>query len=130
MYIETLQNKDNSTNRTAYCDPNTVYYRGFTLHVSEVYGIDLIYTFVLSLNHIQLDGILEKNKSKLDSVIEFGIDDELLVKRITGRYVCMFVCMLTWVCACEVAVMQVYSVCVFSKNYRISSKPLGGGVGG
>ncbi|XP_065063415.1 adenylate kinase 2, mitochondrial-like [Rhopilema esculentum] len=33
----------------------------------------------------KLDELLEKRKTSLDSVIEFGIDDELLVKRITGR---------------------------------------------
>ena len=33
----------------------------------------------------QLDSLLEKRKQKLDSVIEFGIDDNLLVRRITGR---------------------------------------------
>ena len=31
--------------------------------------------------------MLEKRKTKLDAVIEFGIDDNLLVKRITGRLV-------------------------------------------
>lgn len=32
-----------------------------------------------------MDGLLDKRRSKLDAVIEFGIDDSLLVKRITGR---------------------------------------------
>ncbi|XP_065897887.1 adenylate kinase 2, mitochondrial-like [Dysidea avara] len=32
-----------------------------------------------------LDKMLAKNNSKLDTVIEFAIDDSLLVKRITGR---------------------------------------------
>lgn len=31
--------------------------------------------------------MLEKRKTKLDAVIEFGIDDNLLVKRITGRLI-------------------------------------------
>ena len=31
--------------------------------------------------------MLHKRKTKLDAVIEFGIDDNLLVKRITGRLV-------------------------------------------
>ena len=31
--------------------------------------------------------MLGKRKSKLDAVIEFGIDDDLLVKRITGRLI-------------------------------------------
>lgn len=35
----------------------------------------------------KLDELLEKRKQKLDSVIEFGIDDSLLVKRITGRLI-------------------------------------------
>ncbi|XP_062520773.1 adenylate kinase 2, mitochondrial-like [Corticium candelabrum] len=34
-----------------------------------------------------LDGILTKTKKPLDSVIEFGIDDDLLVSRITGRLI-------------------------------------------
>lgn len=33
----------------------------------------------------QLDEMLEVRKQKLDSVVEFGIDDNLLVRRITGR---------------------------------------------
>lgn len=33
----------------------------------------------------QLDNLLEKRETKLDSVIEFGIDDNLLVRRICGR---------------------------------------------
>lgn len=35
----------------------------------------------------QLDKLLEKRKTGLDAVIEFGIDDNLLVKRITGRLI-------------------------------------------
>ncbi|KAG8193261.1 hypothetical protein JTE90_027005 [Oedothorax gibbosus] len=35
----------------------------------------------------KLDGLLEKRKTQLDSVIEFGIDDSLLVSRITGRLI-------------------------------------------
>lgn len=31
--------------------------------------------------------MLHKRKAKLDAVIEFGIDDNLLVRRITGRLV-------------------------------------------
>ncbi|XP_077862211.1 adenylate kinase 2, mitochondrial-like [Saccoglossus kowalevskii] len=34
-----------------------------------------------------LDEILDKRKTKLDSVIEFSIDDSLLVRRITGRLI-------------------------------------------
>lgn len=32
-----------------------------------------------------LDNLLERRKEKLDAVVEFGIDDQLLVRRITGR---------------------------------------------
>jgi len=35
----------------------------------------------------QLDEMLNKRKTKLDTVIEFGIEDKLLIKRITGRLV-------------------------------------------
>lgn len=35
----------------------------------------------------KLDELLEKRKTKLDSVIEFGIDDSILVRRITGRLI-------------------------------------------
>jgi len=35
----------------------------------------------------KLDELLEKRKTQLDAVIEFGIDDNLLVRRITGRLV-------------------------------------------
>lgn len=31
--------------------------------------------------------MLKKRQTKLDAVIEFGIDDNLLIKRITGRLV-------------------------------------------
>ena len=34
---------------------------------------------------IQLDDLLETRKSKLDAVIEFKIDDSLLIRRVTGR---------------------------------------------
>lgn len=36
---------------------------------------------------MQLDGLLEQRKTKLDAVIEFGIDDTLLFRRITGRLI-------------------------------------------
>lgn len=36
---------------------------------------------------VQLDHLLEKRKTSLDAVIEFGIDDNLLVRRITGRLI-------------------------------------------
>lgn len=31
--------------------------------------------------------MLKKRQTKLDAVIEFGIDDSLLIKRITGRLI-------------------------------------------
>lgn len=37
--------------------------------------------------YIQLDQLLERRKTGLDAVIEFGIDDSLLVRRITGRLI-------------------------------------------
>lgn len=36
---------------------------------------------------MKLDQLLEKRHTGLDAVIEFGIDDNLLVRRITGRLV-------------------------------------------
>lgn len=39
----------------------------------------LIYDF-------QLDELMEKRQAGLDAVVEFAIDDSLLVRRITGRY--------------------------------------------
>ncbi|CAK9827841.1 Adenylate kinase [Anthophora retusa] len=35
----------------------------------------------------KLDDMLQKRQTKLDAVIEFGIDDNLLIKRITGRLI-------------------------------------------
>lgn len=35
----------------------------------------------------KLDELLDKRKTKLDSVVEFGIDDSILVRRITGRLI-------------------------------------------
>lgn len=35
----------------------------------------------------KLDELLEKRKTALDAVVEFGIDDSLLVRRITGRLI-------------------------------------------
>ncbi len=39
-----------------------------------------------SLCLLQLDDLLDKRHEKLDSVIEFAVDDSLLVRRICGRY--------------------------------------------
>ena len=36
---------------------------------------------------LKLDMLLEDRQRKLDSVVEFGIDDSLLVRRITGRLI-------------------------------------------
>lgn len=36
---------------------------------------------------LQLDDLLEKRHTSLDAVIEFAIDDSLLVRRITGRLI-------------------------------------------
>lgn len=44
------------------------------------------YCFIM-ITYFQLDELLDKRNSKLDAVIEFGIDDNLLVKRITGRLI-------------------------------------------
>lgn len=38
---------------------------------------------------LQLHALLEKRRTKLDAVVEFGIDDSLLVRRITGRLIHM-----------------------------------------
>ena len=35
----------------------------------------------------QLDELMENRKTSLDAVVEFAIDDSLLVRRITGRYI-------------------------------------------
>lgn len=43
--------------------------------------------FDLDYDFKQLDQLLEKRKTGLDAVIEFGIDDSLLVRRITGRLI-------------------------------------------
>lgn len=40
-----------------------------------------------SIFPIQLDSLLGKRKTALDGVLEFAIDDSLLVKRITGRLI-------------------------------------------
>lgn len=45
-------------------------------------------TFLILVSFsLQLDDLLERRKTKLDSVIEFGIDDSILVRRITGRLI-------------------------------------------
>lgn len=42
---------------------------------------------MIDLLCLQLDQLLTKRKTQLDSVVEFRIDDSLLVKRITGRLI-------------------------------------------
>ena len=41
---------------------------------------------------------MEKRKTGLDAVVEFAIDDSLLVRRITGRYMYMHTetCTVVW----------------------------------
>ena len=41
----------------------------------------------LNLKFQKLDELLEKRNQKLDAVVEFKIDDNLLVRRITGRLI-------------------------------------------
>jgi adenylate kinase len=40
----------------------------------------------ISIVH-QLDKLLDKRNTNLDAVVEFNIDDSLLVRRITGRLI-------------------------------------------
>ena len=47
-------------------------------------SFDLIW---LDLIILQLDNLLDSRKTQLDSVVEFGIDDSLLIKRICGRLI-------------------------------------------
>ena len=37
--------------------------------------------------NVKLDNLLEQRKQKLDGVVEFKIDDGLLIRRITGRLI-------------------------------------------
>lgn len=43
--------------------------------------------YIYILTCFQLDELLHKRKTHLDAVIEFGIDDTLLFRRITGRLI-------------------------------------------
>ena len=52
--------------------------RDYTLTSSAFYN-----RYVTALS--QLQEVLKRSGLKLDGVIEFNVDDELLVKRITGR---------------------------------------------
>lgn len=47
----------------------------------------IYYYFLFFFNYTKLDELLEKKNTQLHSVIEFKIDDELLINRITGRLV-------------------------------------------
>ena len=50
-------------------------------------AVSILY-FLLTIDSLlQLDNLLENRKQKLDAVIEFAIDDSLLVRRITGRMI-------------------------------------------
>lgn len=42
---------------------------------------------IIHVFNLKLDGLLAKRNTPLDAVIEFNIDDSLLVKRITGRLI-------------------------------------------
>ena len=53
------------------------------LHTIAYIAQPLQHVYFLLL--LQLDQLLTKRKTGLDSVVEFGIDDKLLIKRITGR---------------------------------------------
>lgn len=59
---------------------------GFEL-ISYRFVADLTKSFFFYLLKFQLDELLEKRKTGLDAVIEFNIDDNLLVRRITGRLI-------------------------------------------
>lgn len=47
----------------------------------------LTYFKIYQFDLVQLDTLLEKRRTSLDAVIEFAIDDNLLVRRITGRLI-------------------------------------------
>lgn len=47
----------------------------------------MLVMFILHNIILQLDDLLAKRKTQLDAVIEFGIQDSLLVRRITGRLI-------------------------------------------
>ena len=68
--------------RVQYLLPHACTYH-MTTPLGEYIGSVRLFCFLL----LQLKEILSKNGLKLDSVIEFAIEDDLLVKRITGRYV-------------------------------------------
>ena len=42
---------------------------------------------IIFFSYVQLDELLDNRKTSLNAVVEFGIDDSLLVRRITGRLV-------------------------------------------
>lgn len=45
------------------------------------------YLFLYPFWFLKLDELLEKRNTELDAVVEFSIDDKLLVRRITGRLI-------------------------------------------
>ena len=72
-----------SRQSTFYCPSFNIRYL-----CCEDVKIDTYFVFdilVDTCNIVQLDDLLDKRKSKLDAVVEFSIDDSLLVRRITGR---------------------------------------------
>ena len=55
-----------------------------TIIVNLLYFFKHVFSFI---SFFKLEQLLEKKQTQLHSVIEFKIDDDLLVKRITGRLV-------------------------------------------
>ena len=53
----------------------------------RLFRLKFVTKLVQHCSTLQLDNLLEEKKRELDTVIEFGIDDSMLVKRITGRWV-------------------------------------------
>lgn len=55
--------------------------------ISYKYFIFAVSTAIVQyvLHYLQLDALLEKRHRPLNTVVEFAIDDNLLVRRITGR---------------------------------------------
>lgn len=56
------------------------------MHIVLTQSVSVYMTMVSLSCKPQLDDLLEKRSEKLDSVIEFSVDDSLLVRRVCGRY--------------------------------------------
>ena len=63
---------------------NTYVINAIISHIFHSQHFFRVRIFILIFS--QLDSLLEKRKDMLDTVIEFDIDDSLLVKRICGRW--------------------------------------------